>query len=226
MNPESILDFKKYVEKEIRPAAAELEDLDDSRRKHLQKLVYTNLVNRFDAMVDIAILDNATEESLIKRATKNMDGNVTEAALVELLLQGTNLQDALVAKLCGALRYTLLKERHSKKLSALFEAIQSDVQVWNHPRVNVSTGRISVKIKPQNRTTPYSICGYADWLYSRRNALVHGTGSSTFLKNDITQLKKLFKCTPAKRIIIKLAAIKTAAAFYDDVSEMLLAEVT
>jgi len=38
-------------------------------------------------------------------------------------------------------------------------------------------------MKPQHRKIPYSICGYADWLYARRNSIVHGAGAKSLLEN-------------------------------------------
>ena len=99
--------------------------------------------------------------------------------------------------------------------------LQPDQECWNTPRVNISTGAIIDQIKPQNKAIPYSICGYADWVYSRRNSVVHGTGTTKFLKNDLVQLDKLFKCKPAKTIRIQLSSVKTAAAFYKSVVDLL-----
>lgn len=113
-------------------------------------------------------------------------------------MRSDDLQDALDSKLQDALREAALRARHSRKLSTLFSVLQPDQECWNTPRVNISTGAIIDQIKPQNKTIPYSICGYADWIYSRRNSVVHGAGTTKFLENDLVQLDKLFKCKPAK----------------------------
>src|SRR2546428_635295 len=116
MNTDKIKAFQKFVESEILPATAELKKLDDAQRRHLQKLVYTNLVDRFDSMVDGTILENCREESLIEKASKDLTQPITEADLLKLLLHSGNLQDALETKLKNGLRNTVLRERHSKKL--------------------------------------------------------------------------------------------------------------
>lgn len=222
MNNDSICGFRKYLTKEILPASKELENLPDTSRKHLQKLTYTNLVDRFDAMVDATLLDNVREDALVEMATGKMNNQVLESDLISLLLKGDDLQDALDNKLKLAIQNGVLRERHSKKVSTLFSVFQGHENVQTLPRVNISNGKIMEnKIKPTSKTIPYSICGFCDWLYSRRNAVVHGGGSSSYLKNDIAQLKKLYKCTPATRVIVKLGAVSTAATFYIDVVDLI-----
>jgi hypothetical protein len=93
---------------------------------------------------------------------------------------------------------------------------------WGLPRVNPANGQILEKIKPSNKQQPLSICGYADWLYSRRNSIVHGGGTNKFLDNDKAQLKKLFNCTAPGSVKIKLSSVENAATFYINVTEILL----
>ena len=84
--------------------------------------------------------------------------------------------------------------------------------------------KILEKMKPKkNVKCPYSICGYADWLYSRRNSIVHGAGTSAFLKNDRQQLKKFYKREPAKTFKISVGSVQTTATFYKEVSRLLSA---
>lgn len=66
-----------------------------------------------------------------------------------------------------------------------------------------------------------SICGYADRLYSRRNALVHGAGGASFLENDRIQIKKSFEVAAGAQTMIKVGSITNAASFYKSVCEML-----
>jgi hypothetical protein len=217
MNTQKLVDLKKFVQKEIIPATSDLGKLDDPSRKHLQKLVYTNLVDRFDSMIDGAILDNCREEYLVDEAAKSLTQPVTESDLIRLLMYSENIQVALDTKLTNSLRNSILRERHSKKLCTLFRVFKPQEDAWNRPRVNIADGAIFDKITPQQKNMPYSVCGYADWLYSRRNSIVHGAGTNRFLNNDLTQLKKLFKCTPSSTFRIKLSSITNAAAFYQAV---------
>ncbi|MCW8827618.1 MAG: hypothetical protein OQK94_01030 [Gammaproteobacteria bacterium] len=156
MNIEAITDFTSYVDKEILPATKELEKLEDKHRKHLQKLVYTNLVNRFDAMVDNAILVNCKEGSLLEKAIKPMGDNITEGQMLKLLMDAGTIQDVIEERLRKSLSNSILRERHSKKLSALFDVMSEDGAVWTHPRVNVSTGNILEKCKVNNKSIPHS----------------------------------------------------------------------
>jgi len=219
---ESIKDFQRFVNKEVQPAIADLGKLAEAQRVHVQKLVYTNLVDRFDTLVDSTLLDNCREDALVDEASKDLTGAITEADLVRLLLNAETLQDALSTKLKGALRNSVLRQRHSRKLETLFKVAKPDVKCWSKPRVNPATGEILEEIKPGNQQQPLSICGYADWLYSRRNAVVHGGGGSKFLENDRTQMKKFFNCTPPTTFKIKLSSVQNAVTFYLGVADILM----
>ena len=224
MDTKAIKDFKKYVEKEIEPAIIDLESLDEKNRIHVQKLVYTNLVDRFDTMVDTTILDNCREDGFMDISLKDMTGNVTESDLMKILMHGEDLQGALDIKLKTGLRNTVLRERHSRKLTILFSVVSPEINCTGVQRVNVPTGKVMEKIKPQkNIQTPCSLSGYADWLYSRRNSVVHGGGSNKFLENDRKQLKKIYKKEPAKTFKIKLSSVSNTVTFYKDIIHLLLA---
>ena len=226
MEKKALKDLQRFIDGEVVPAIADLGKLGDKHRIHVQKLVYTNLVDRFDTMVDTAMLDNCREEQLVEEAASRLTGPITESDLIRLLMHADTLQDALNEKLKAALRMSILRERHSRKAQALFKLMRRDVDCWNKPRVNPATGDILEQIKPPNKQQPLSICGYADWLYSRRNSIVHGGGTNKFLENDRAQLKKLFNCVPAATIKIKLASVETAACFYKAATGLLLDEVS
>lgn len=219
MNTEKLTELLSFIRDEIEPATTELEKIEDDSRKHLQKLVYTNLVDRFDYAIDQTLLSNCREDALVEEAAKSFEDTISEAELVRLLLNADTIQDALEKKLRSGLRSTILRERHSKKLRMVYSLLSDckDADYWSVPRVNISTGRILTKIKPTNKKMPYSICGYADWLYSRRNTVVHGGASGNIGANDLKQLKTLFKCEPAKAVVIRLATVTNTANFYKDV---------
>ena len=71
MNTSKIRDFRKFLNKELVPGVDDLEKLEAKNRKHIQKLVYTNAVDRFDHLVDTLILDNCREETLVEKAFAN-----------------------------------------------------------------------------------------------------------------------------------------------------------
>lgn len=216
-------EFRKFVKKELRPAMTDIAKLVDANRKHVQKLVYTNLVDRFDAMVDEAILENCRKEHLVEEAMKGMTQPFTEADVLRLLMQGQSIQDTIDARLRDVLRIAVIRQRHSKKLAILFKVLKPDEESWNKPRVNIATGQILEEMTPQRKTISYSVCGYADWLYSRRNSIVHGGGTAKLLANDAKQIEALFKCKPAKTFKIKLSSIKNTATFYESVVHLLTA---
>lgn len=221
MNNTRFDEFSKFVEKELLPAVSDIGKLADPNRKHVQKLVYTNLVDRFDATVDGALLDNCRREHLVEEAMKGMTQPVTEADVLRLLMQGASIQDTIDLRLKDSLRLAVLRQRHSRKLATLFKVLKPDEDCWGKPRVNPAKGEILEKITPHQKTIPYSICGYADWLYSRRNSIVHGAGTSKLLDNDVKQISTLFKCKPAKTFKIKLSSINNTATFYRSVIYLL-----
>jgi hypothetical protein len=222
MNKQPLSDFLKYVAKEIEPAVADLGSLAEKNRIHVQKLVYTNLVDRFDTMIDTAILENCREEGFMNSSLKDLTGTVTESELIKLLIHGNDIQGALDIKLKNSLRNSVLRQRHSQKLTTLFSVFLPGVNSVGLQRVNLPNGRIFEKVTPQkNIKTPCSISGYADWVYSRRNSIVHGGGSNNFLENDKKQLKKIYKKEPAKTFKVKLASVNITLTFYKDVVDML-----
>lgn len=221
MNLSNVLEFEKFVNREVIQATTELEGLAEGSRNHLQKLVYTNLVDRFDVMIDKTILDNALHDRLLDDALKKLDSPVSESDVLKLLMNGENIHQIVEARVRGVLSNSILRNRHSNKLSKVFELIGEQSNVWNKPRVNVSTGKILQTFTPQNNKVPTSICGYADWLYSRRNSIVHGGGASKMLENDVAQLDKLFKAKVAASTRLKLSAIKVTSDFYLCIVKML-----
>jgi hypothetical protein len=215
-------DFEKFLNKEIKPAAKDIGEIDDKTRKHIQKLVYTNLVDRFDTMIDTCVLQNCREEIFAKKALEKASNPVTEADLYGLLIQGEGLQDILTERLKDGLRNSTLRNRHSGKLRVLFEAMAPNSNASsNSPRVNISTGAIVEKCKPANKNVPHSIVGYSDWLYSRRNSIVHGAGTTKFLENDRKQIKNIWKIEVTKTFKISVGSITTAIKFYSGVAEIL-----
>jgi hypothetical protein len=216
-----IKQFTKFLDKELMPSVDELEKLADVNRKHVQKLVYTNVVDRFDYLVDVLLLDNCREEVLVSKAFDRRDEPVRESELVKLLLEEADLQSALERRLQDKLRLTALNQRHSRKFRLLLSLCDSIDEYERKPRVNPSTGEIVSSFKIQKRTIPHSICGYADWLYSRRNAVVHGAGSSKFLERDSTQIKKIYRVSLAKTFRISSSSIRTAAAYYKNVCDLI-----
>ena len=77
------------------PALEELQGLTDNRRVHLQKLVFTNLVNRFDTMVDQCILDNCRAEYLLNTALKPLTSQVTEADILTLFIKSNSIETVI-----------------------------------------------------------------------------------------------------------------------------------
>jgi hypothetical protein len=179
------------------------------------------MVDRFDVMIDKTIITNALHENLLEGALIKLDSPVTEADVLRLLMNGNDINNIVEARVQGVLRNGILRNRHSLKLKKLFEVVGDTTNVQNKPRVNISTGKILQSFTPQNNKVPTSICGYADWLYSRRNAIVHGGGAGKVSDIDLQQLKKIYNADVAKTTRLKLSAISVASEFYLGVVRML-----
>lgn len=220
MNTTRLVEFIAFIDREIAAAVKELNSISEASRRHLQKLVYTNLVDRFDSVVDHSLLDNVLEGPLLSQGIKSLDQPLPEGENLMLLAGLADPRQKLTDRLQAVLRNDVLRNRHAKKVRKLCELMAPNEKL-DPPRVNPATGNISPKFKPQQKTAPCSIQGYADWLYSRRNAIVHGGGSVNMLKNDREQLKTLYKFDAPKSVKISIGSINTATTFYRDLIAML-----
>jgi hypothetical protein len=220
-----VVEFKKYIDTQITPSISEIKGLNDSSRKHVQKLVYTNLVDRFDVMVDTAILTNCRSEFVIDAISPLLTETVNEQYLLKLLMDTDNVQDAIDERLRTTIRNTILRKRHSQKLHFLLKLFDKLEYSSLKPQVQVGSGNIVLSATKTKVNVPHSICGYADWLYSRRNSIVHGASASPkYLENDIKKLKEIYKYTCPKTINLKFGAIEQTVRFYTGLINVLSAE--
>lgn len=223
MNLEPAITFEKFLNREIEPAIEEIAALTkDASRRHIQKLLYTNVVDRFDSMIDYCILKNCEAEYFRERALKVADNPITEAQLIEYLLHGENLTSVLRDRLQEGLRSRLLRERHSAKMNHLLMASKPDEKwFFNELRVDPNKGKIhDSRIANHKKKIPQSVIGYADWLYSRRNALVHG-GSNRFSDKDRAFIKEKWRTELSSSFTISLGSLRTALKFYSDFTKIL-----
>lgn len=214
MNFDHLDEFVSYVDDQILPATTDLNNLAKTSRKHVQKLVYTNLVDRFDVTIDQSLLSNCREEPLLEAAIKRMDQGINEGDLIRLLMLGSDLESAINERIQSSIRNHELRARHSKKVGTWLRVCRMEEKSLKSNRVNSANGEILKTFKQQEKTTPASILGYTDWLYSRRNAVVHGGNARILLANNVSQLKSLYGCRPAKTYSLTLGSIKVAAHFY------------
>ncbi len=222
MNMKPLTEFTEYVTNEVTTASVELGGIAaEAERKHLQRLVYTNLVDRFDTAIDTTLVENASEDPLRSAALTKLTDPLPEGKLLHLLSSKSEVDSRIAEKCVEFVRSEILRNRHSKKLAKLFEVLAPTENVSKLPRVNISTGKISKKITPANNKVPTSICGYADWLYSRRNSVVHGGGGTKLLENDVKQLKKLYKADPALTVKLSLGSISVASEYFRAVATLL-----
>jgi hypothetical protein len=225
METSRITEFKKYIDTQITPSITEIRGLNETSRKHVQKLVYTNLVDRFDVMVDTAILTNCRSEFVVEAISSSLTETVNEQYLLKLLMDTDNVQEAIDERLRSTIRNTILRKRHSQKLLFLLKLFDKLEYSKLNPQVQVGSGNVVLKATKTKVNIPHSVCGYADWLYSRRNSIVHGASASPkYLENDIKKLKEIYKYDCPKTINLKFGAIEQTVRFYTCIVKILLDE--
>jgi len=211
------IDFCNY---DIQSATNELKTIKtEKNRKHLQKLVYVNLINRFDYLIDKLLLWlSINNEPLRNEILKSVEQEtISRKEVFEIFFMKDRSYDLVIEKIRELTRNNLLRDRHSVKLHKIILKCL-DIKDYQKPRVN-KDGKIYTKIK-KNKSQPNDIIGYADWLYSRRNSLVHGNGTN-YNKTDYEYIKKHFQVNLSKQIKLKLTSITSAVNFYTDLIEII-----
>ena len=204
-----------FCQDEILPAITEIEKLQDRQRIHIQKLVYTNVVDRFDHSIDTALLALVVHPNFQRSLLNEMREAVTSADLIKALL-APDVKELAIGQLQERARLSILRNRHAVKVQKVSELLLASDKEYKVPRVNVSTGHIIGKVKPHSKI-PTNIIGYADWLYIRRNAVVHGGGASRILSRDETHMKQTYGLTKmATTVKLSLGSIKNTVQFYSD----------
>ncbi len=212
-------EFTRFCQDDISAAAKELKRLKTEQRKHLQKLVYSNLVDRFDSLVDKLILwfsinrDDMRETILKKLETDT----ISKKEAYELFFLKDKSYDSVVSKIQDQVRVHFLRERHSSKLKRILQSL--GINDINNPRVHENG--VIYESRTYNKQHPNSILGYADWLYSRRNGMVHGNGKQ-LTRGDLEQIKSQFKIDMSQVIRLKLSSITAAVTYYRQLSELIL----
>ncbi len=224
MNTEPVKELRRYIDKQINPSLTDIEELTEASRKHVQKLVYTNLVDRFDVMIDYMILANCRSESIYETLSDHLNDTISEAYLLELLMNSEDIQDVIDERLKDVSRTTILRKRHSQKVAFLLKAFDLAEYTKRKPQVQVGNGRIVPSAKPSTDKTvkvPNSVCAYSDWLYARRNGIVHGSGGNKFLSNDRNRLKQLYKFDCPQTFTVRIGGVKNAVTFYSCIADLL-----
>jgi len=213
--------FTEYVSKQIEPAIEDISSLSENSRKHIQKLIFTNVVNQFDIMIDNMILNNVRYYSIYNYLSSKMTKTITEQELINMLIDYENITNAIIERLKTAAKEAVLRQRHSLKLKFLLESLNLKDYITKRPMVQAGTGKVDKDVKQTKVKVPQSLLGYADWLYSRRNGIVHGSSSNVYLENDRQQLKKLYDFECPKRLQITIGSTKNAVTFYTNIVEII-----
>lgn len=207
--------YRVFCENEIEQAVKELGKIKiANNRVHLQKLVYTNLVNRFDSLVDNLVLwfsiNNAAIRSEILKDLK--DEPIDRKDVFELFIMREKVFGFLNDKIKSLATTNLLRDRHSKKVQKILsKALKWEEKEYSKSRV-YENGKI-YDTRTGNKKQPNSIIGYADWLYSRRNSIVHGDGIH-YIEQDYTHIRKNFANGLPKNFRLQLPSITAATTFY------------
>lgn len=207
--------FIDFCNKDVISAIQELNKIkDENNRKHLQKLVYVNLVNRFDHLLDELLLWFSVNNVEVREEVlgKLDDQPIYKKEVFEMFFLKEKSYEYVIEKISDSARSSLLRQRHSKKLTKLAGAIG-----WKNlqkPRVN-KDGRIFTECK-KNKKVPNNVIGYADWLYCRRNGIVHGDGSN-YTREDLEHLNKEYVgVILSKSFKLQLSSITSALNYYKD----------
>ncbi|MFA5009984.1 MAG: hypothetical protein WC553_01980 [Patescibacteria group bacterium] len=209
--------FLDFCHNDIQSAIAELNKIKtEANRKHLQKLVYVNLVDRFDYLVDKLLLWlSINNPNLREEILRLVDEEpISKKEVFEIIFMKDRSYETVVDKMKDLTRGNLLRQRHSVKLCKILDKCLAWKAVSNQPRVGAD-GKIFAKTQ-RSKEQPNSIIGYADWLYSRRNSYVHGDGKH-YSPKDFEYIQKTFmKGDLSTSLRLKLASIKSAVTYYTD----------
>ncbi len=195
---EKIKKFQKFSTQDVSAAIGELRKIKmESNRKHLQRLVYANLVDRFDILTDQLLMEFALQNKSffhVKVLGKVTDIPISKKDFFSVMVSD-NPKEIIEDQIKNIVRNEYLRLRHSVKLRLLlqdgFGVMKNDL---NKSRVNANDGRIQTTFKRRSPTTPSTIIGYSDYLYSKRSGIVHGTGT-LISQNDTNYLKKYFNAS-------------------------------
>lgn len=217
----SLRRFSVYLEKDFKPAYEEISKIAVSKnRVHIQKLLYVSLLNRFDSAIDEFFYENPESDVLESAIKSSLSQPLTAYEMIGLIRGG---EDMIADKIRSIVKAEVGRKKHVDKLSMMLKQLGFSDSDIKKNRVNNASGSI-LDTYPATKTHPVSILGYADWLYSRRNVLVHSTKS-----NFDPQLKKRFKDTYnvslPDSIRLSIAALKTAGKFYTDLLSHSLAKI-
>lgn len=216
--------FIRFCSSDIESAIEELGAIqNDMNRKHLQRLVYVNLINRFDYLIDKLLLWFGVNNLKFRtEILKSLDEeSITKKEVFEIFFLKEKSYDFIISKLRDVVRLRNLRERHSTKLHKITKIL--DFKNIEKPRVNNSDGKI-LSERTKHSSIPNSILGYADWLYCRRNSIVHGDGTN-YTNQDLEHLKKNYTINVSKTFKLSLPSIKTAITFYKDLLNMIKDEI-
>ena len=123
-NKKIIEQFLEFIVNDVEPAFKEIKKLSDANRIHVQRLVYTNVVDRFDYLLDNVLLSSVTIDPILNDLLNGMKSQVTEADLLPYFLSGGPAStNRAIDRLQDQLRGTVLRQRHAKKLALLYMAL-------------------------------------------------------------------------------------------------------
>lgn len=206
---DSMHKFGDYLQRDFNPACEEIKNIADKHRVHIQKLLYVNVINRFDSALDDFFMQNLESDGLKDLAKKSMDSAVDEYQLIEYIRGGeTYIQD----RIRSVIKAEIGKKKHADKVALMLREVGVSDSDAKKSRVHNGTGEIMASFKRQG-DYPSSIIGYADWLYARRNVLVHSAKSS-FDDAVIERFKSTYNAAIPKNIRLSFGALTNASCFY------------
>lgn len=206
-------EFLVFCSSIIEPAIAELGHInDENNRRILQKLVYVHLVDKFDLLIDRLLVWSSTNSPTTRTYLLKEFHNVPvdKQILYDLLLKGDLARETIEAELRDASK-ELKRDAHVRKVQLVCDSVN-----WTNIRVPLvyPEGKLALTNIRKATGYPNSILGYADYLYARRNGVVHGDGIR-YLPEQHERLKREYNTGGLPmEFKISLATVKNASQFY------------
>ncbi len=200
----------------------------EHNRIQLQKLVFVHLVNNFDSVIDKLLLWSATNNKDIrdKVLASVKDEPVYLKNLYEVFLESESPQEVIIQKMEDKARISLLNKGHAEKvrmlaLSVAWKQVNTTFVATSGPK----TGRIATtKAGRKAKKVPNSVPGFSDYLYSKRNSIVHGNGIR-YTEKDFKRLKEDHCEKLPQDFKLSIGSITTAQTFYKSFAEIYLEKI-
>lgn len=217
INKSSLKKFKSYLDRDFEPAYGEIIAIKvEKNRIHIQKLLYVSLLNRFDSTLNDFLMENHHLEELNSIIKSSLSQNISEYDVYEIIKGGKNLIDERIKSI---VKNKACSRSHVDKLALVLRGSGLTDKEIKKNRINNNTGSIVDSVSA-SKTHPLSILGYADWLFARRNILVH-SASNSFADQVKKKFLDSYSVHLPNSMRLNASSLKTASKFYKDLLDII-----